>query len=175
MSRKKIDFTKHAGEIIRALKPGVLLTTKDGDRLNSMVIGWGTIGINWGKPVFITYVRKSRFTHELLDKNPEFTINVPTGAFDPKILKICGSKSGRDMDKIREAGLTPVDPETISVPGLKEFPLTLECRVIYCQDQDPAGFDKDSLERLYPADAAGHRDFHTTYYGEIVNAYIIED
>ncbi len=170
-----MDFTEHAGEIIRALKPGTLLTTKDGDKLNSMVIGWGTIGINWGKPVFITYVRKSRFTHELLDKNPEFTINVPTGAFDPKILKICGSKSGRDMDKIKEAGLTPVDPETISVPGFKEFPLTLECRVIYCQDQDPAGFDKDSLERLYPADAAGHRDFHTTYYGEIVNAYIIED
>lgn len=55
-------------------------------------------------------------------------MNVPYGAFDPKILGVCGSKSGRDMDKAKELGLTLVDPEVISVPAVKELPLTLECR-----------------------------------------------
>ena len=77
MKKRKISAADYAGEIIKALPRGILLTTKAGDKVNSMVIGWGTIGVNRGKPVFITYVRESRFTHELLEQNPEFTINVP--------------------------------------------------------------------------------------------------
>lgn len=67
----------------------------------------------------------------LLDANPEFTVNVPINGFSKEAFAICGTKSGRDMDKIKEANLTLVEPEEISVPAIKEFPLTLECRVIY--------------------------------------------
>lgn len=94
-----------------------------------MVIEWGHIGRIWNRPVFVAYVRVDRFTREQLDKNPEFTVNLPLGDIDRKAFMICGTKSGRDMDKIGEAGLNPVDPEVISVPGLQDFPLTLECRV----------------------------------------------
>lgn len=133
---KKINIADYAGDILKALSKGILLTTKAEDKVNSMVIGWGTFGINWSKPVFAVYVREGRFTREQLDKNPEFTINVPMGDYDKNVIAVCGGKSGRNTDKIAEAGLTLIDPQIITVPAVKEFPLTLECKVIYRQAQD---------------------------------------
>ena len=134
--KKKINVFDYAGDIMKALDKGVLITTKADGKVDSMTLGWGTLGIDWSLPVFTAYIRKSRFTKEQLEKNPEFTVNVPYGAFDPKILGVCGSKSGRDMDKAKELGLTLVDPEVISVPAVKELPLTLECRVVCVEKQD---------------------------------------
>lgn len=176
---KKINAMDYAGEIAKALKSGVLLTTKADDKVNCMVIGWGTMGINWSRPVFAVYVRDGRFTREQLDKNPEFTINVPMGDFDRKIITVCGGKSGRDNDKIAEAGLTLVEPEVVSVPAVKDFPLTLECKVIYRQPQEIALLPEDIQARAYPQDVPSsnpmaNKDFHVTYYGEIVAAYIVE-
>lgn len=65
-------------------KKGVLLTTKTDEKVNSMVISWGTLGIEWAKPIFTVFVRENRFTKHQLDKNPEFTINIPIGEFDKK-------------------------------------------------------------------------------------------
>ncbi len=177
--KRKIDIWNYAGEILRAVPRGVLLTTKAGDKVNTMTIGWGTLGTEWATPIFTVFVRESRFTKGLLDRNPEFTINVPYGTFDKSILGLCGTKSGRDMDKIQAAGLTLETPEVISVPGVREFPLTLECRVIYKQDQDPEAITEKHIQRFYPEDADGSRprtkgDYHTAYYGEVVAAYIIE-
>ena len=171
MVKRKIDIWEHAGDIIRAMQPGILLTTKVGDKVNSMAIGWGTIGIQWEKPVFIAFVRTCRFTHEMLQGNGEFTINVPVGDFPRKALGLLGSKSGRDMDKIAAAGLTPVEPNVISVPGIKEFPLTLECRVLYHQLQHDNELNDELTQRFYTRETANH----TAFYAEIVDAYIIED
>lgn len=178
MPKRKIEISDYANEIIKALPKGVLLTSK-ADKINSMVIGWGTLGINWSRPVIAVYVREGRYTKGQLDKNPEFTVNVPIGEYDKRIIGVCGGKSGRDVDKIKEAGLTIVDPEEISVPAIKEFPLTLECRVMYAQKQDLSLLDEEINSTLYPQNIDGtavgaNRDPHTTYYGEIVSAYIIE-
>ena len=176
---KKINVGDYAGDILTALSKGVLLTTKAGDKVNSMVIGWGTFGINWSKPVFAVYVREGRYTRELLDENPEFTINVPMGDYDKNIIAICGSKSGRNMDKVAEAGLTLVEAQEVSVPAIKEFPLTLECKVIYRQPQELELLPEEIVKRSYPQDVPStnpmaNKDFHVTYYGEIVAAYIAE-
>ncbi|MBQ4394969.1 MAG: flavin reductase family protein [Paludibacteraceae bacterium] len=171
MAKRKIDIWEHAGDIIRALQPGILLTTKVGDKVNSMAIGWGTIGIQWEKPVFIAFVRTCRFTHEMLEGNGEFTVNVPVGEFPRKALGLLGSKSGRDMDKIAAAGVTLVEPNVISVPGIKEFPLTLECRVLYHQLQHDNELNDELTQRFYTRETANH----TAFYAEIVDAYIIED
>ena len=180
MNKRSINLTDYANDILQALPKGILLTTKVGKKINSMVIGWGTFGINWSKPVFVTYVREGRFTREQLDANPEFTVNVPIGDFDRKIIAVCGSKSGRNIDKIQEACLTPVEAEKISAPAIKEFPLTLECKVIYRQKQDLDALNCDRKADMYPqhvdSTATGaNRDAHVTYYGEIVDAYILED
>ncbi len=180
MAKRMIDVNEYANDIVKALKAGVLLTTKAGDKVNSMVIGWGTLGVNWSHPVFAVYVREGRFTRELLDRNPEFTVNIPLETPDRNIIAVCGSKSGRDIDKVKEAGLTLADPETVSVPGVKEFPLTLECRVIYRQKQDLTALDPEMCRRHYPQDvdssaSGSNRDAHVTYFGEILSAYILED
>ena len=179
MERKKIIFSEYAKEILEALPKGILLTTKAGDKVNSMTIGWGTLGIEWSTPIFVAFVREHRFTREQLDKNPEFTINVPLGPYSKKILGICGAKCGRDMDKIKEAGLTLVEPEAISVPALKELPLTLECKVVYQQKQELSILAEKFLPGCYPQDVDGsfvgaNKDAHIAYYGEIVSAYILQ-
>ncbi len=167
----------YAGEICKAMKKGILLTTRAGEQINTMTIGWGTIGIEWGKPIFIAFVRETRHTKQLLEQNGEFTINVPMGDIDNRILGFCGTKSGRDLDKIRELGLTLEEPISISVPGIRQLPLTLECRVLYKQAQDLSCIPGDIVDRYYPRiDIPGlERDYHYAYYAEILNAYIIQD
>lgn len=167
--KKEIAVMDYASQILNTLPKGILLTAKAGDKCNTMVIGWGTIGIEWGKPIFIAYVRDSRYTKELLDQNPEFTVNVPLGAPDKNVIAVCGRQSGRDIDKFEVCGLTKEEALQVSVPGIAQFPLTLECKVIYRRRQDVALMPEELRDRMY-ADG----DVHTAYYGEIVSAYIIE-
>lgn len=177
--KKKIDVYEHMGEILKGVKSGVLITGKDENKTNSMTISWGMLGIEWGKPVFVTFIRESRFTRSLIEKNGEFTVNIPVDDSAKKILAFCGSKSGRDVDKEKELGLTYEEPETVSVPGVRELPLTLECKVIYKQTQDISVLPEGYLERFYPQNvdstfSGSNRDTHIAYYGEIVDAYVIE-
>ena len=172
---KTVDAFDYAGYICKAMKKGILLTTKSGDKVNTMTIGWGKIGIEWNRPVFIAYVRETRYTKSLLENSGEFTVNIPYGQLDSNILGYCGKKSGRDTDKIADLGLTLVESDVVSVPGIKELPLTLECRVIYKQAQDLNMLPDEILQRFYPVmDAERFRDYHIAYYGEIVNAYLID-
>ena len=141
--REKIDVTEYAPTILRELPHGVLLTASADGRANPMTIGWGTLGIEWGRELFVAYVRSSRFTHGLIEKSGEFTVSVPmrTGEKDHdqrvnQILAVCGSKSGRDTDKVAELGLTLVDGEKVAAPAIEELPLTLECRVLHKSEQD---------------------------------------
>lgn len=176
---KPIEHMDYAEQIIRSIPKGVLLTTK-AEKVNSMVIGWGTYGVEWGKPMFVVYVREGRLTREQLDAHPEFTVNIPMPGktLDRKVLDVCGMYSGRDIDKIREAGLTLRDGGQVDVPGILEAPLTLECRVVFRQKQDLELIDPKFM-RSYPQDVPGtaplaNRDAHIAYYGEIVGAYIAE-
>ena len=178
--KRKINVFDYAGDIMKALDKGVLITTKADGKVNSMTLGWGTLGIDWSLPVFTAYIRKSRFTKEQLEKNPEFTVSVPYGEFDKKILGVCGSKSGRDMDKVRELGLTLVEPEVISVPAIKELPLTLECRVVCVEKQDTNTMPDEILKEHYPSEkptpfGGSLENYHYAFYGQIVSAYLIEE
>ena len=109
-----------------------------------------------------------------MDATGEFTVNVPLDACDKNILAVCGTKSGRDMDKIQQLGLTLEEGETVAVPGIRQLPLTLECKVIYQQAQDPAAIERSCDERYYAKGTANEGDYHTAYYGLVTKAYIIE-
>ena len=173
--KQSVDAFDYAGHICESMKKGILLTTKTEEKVNTMTIGWGKIGIEWNRPVFIAYVRETRHTKTMLEENGEFTVNIPYGQVDPQILAYCGTRSGRDTDKFRDLGLTPVDSDIVSVPGIAQLPLTLECRVIYRQKQDLSVLPPEILDRFYPV-AGGHdfRDYHIAYYGEILNAYLVQ-
>lgn len=167
--KKKINISDYAAHIYEALSKGILLNTMD-EKFNSMVIGWGHIGKIFSLPSFTVYVRASRYTKAQLDISGEFTVSVPLGEADPQILKICGSKSGYDIDKVKEAALTLEEPELIDIPGIKEFPLTLECKVLHSGKLNSAELPEEIKQRYYPGDP----DEHTFYIAQIVAAYIIE-
>jgi len=167
--KQKINVWDYAGTIMKAVETGALVTAKANGKANSMTIGWGALAIEWNTPLFIAYIRESRFTRELLDQNPEFTVNIPLGECDPYILHLCGTRSGREIDKIAELGLTAIEGETVSVPAFKELPLTLECKLVYRQLQNvPAVAEPQRRHYPEPVDA------HVAYYGEITAAYILE-
>ncbi len=172
--KRDIQVWDYAGTILDQIGKGALLTTCADGKVNTMTIGWGTLGIEWGKPICTVFVRESRYTKQLLDKNPEFTVNVPYGDSAKEILRLCGTKSGRDMDKFKELELTQEKGQTVSVPGIRQLPLTLECKVIYRQDQDPKAINEENDRRYYAKGTANEGDYHTAYYGQITAAYIIE-
>lgn len=105
---QNINAFDHAETILKILAKGAFLTTAAGGRNNTMTIGWGALGNIWGKPVFTVMVRHSRYTHELIEAHNEFTVSFPLTAAFSKALGLCGSKSGRDMDKFAAAEITPL-------------------------------------------------------------------
>ena len=175
--KEKINVTDYANLITKALPKGILLNT-NGDKFNAMVIGWGHLGTLWSRPTFHVYVRQSRYTKAQLDKTGEFTVSVPLDQPDADINRICGWQSGRDIDKAAAAGLELESAEVIHTPGIRQYPLTIECRILYAQDQELPKIPEDIRNRMYPQDVDGaypmaNRDCHTMYVGEIVDAYII--
>ena len=177
--KNKIDVIEYLTPIVRTLKKGALLTTKSGDEVNTMTISWGQIGIEWNELVFTCYVRTGRHTHKMLERNGEFTINLNPDGKVGKILGFCGTKTGSEVNKIEAMQLTTVEPTQIDVPGIAELPFTLECKVFYKQTQDGKAVPKELREKFHPEDVpsdyhSANRDFHTMFYGKIVDAYIIE-
>lgn len=175
MKKEAIKIADYAQTIMDALEPGCLLNTQT-DKFNTMVIGWGQLGRLFRRPVFTVYARKSRLTRERLDQAGEFTVSIPLDGADPEVTKICGSLSGRDHDKVKEAGLSLVKPEVIKTPGIKEYPLTLECKTLYQHEFVLEDLPQEVQDQCYPQTP----DFptkgtHTMYIGEIVAAYIIRD
>lgn len=172
--KRTVDAFDYAGHICKAYAKGILITAKVGEKVNPMTIGWGTMGVEWGRKIFVAYVRDSRYTREMLDASGEFTVNVPMGEVDNRILSFCGTKSGREVDKVAELGLILEDGDAVSVPGIRQLPLTLECKILYRVKQPVETIPEDIQKRYYPHNAQGEQDFHYAYFAEIVNSYVIE-
>lgn len=103
----------------------MLVTCGSHDNFNMMTASWGGLGVLWGKNVCYIFIRPSRYTYEFIEKNETFTLNF----FDEEwrnALNICGKKSGRDIDKVKETGLTPV-PCNDTV-GFEQARIIIECK-----------------------------------------------
>ena len=183
MTKKEINVFDYAGEIFAAMPKGILLTSEAEDCVNAMTIGWGTLGIEWGVPIFAAYVREGRFTTELLERTGEFTICVPYGDKyadkAAKILGMCGSQSGREVDKLARAGAHLVDADMIRPPAIQELPLTIECRVVF-EHVQPIKKISYRFKKFYPegvdsTHVGANEDPHIAYYGEILKAYILSE
>ncbi len=165
MTVKDIAFTDDLEHTLRIMRSqGLLLTSADPDgRPNVMTIGWGNVGTIWGRPVFIVYVRPSRFTFGNIEATGEFTVNVPTEQMKDTCM-VCGQVSGRDTDKFEAEDLTP-ETQLIGAPLIAECVRHYECRVIHCNDVSDAALDAEVRSQAY---AGG--DLHRVYYGEILRA-----
>ncbi len=166
----EIEFNEKARETLQLLSKGVFLTTAAEDKVNTMSIGWGYLGWAWKKPIFGVMVRHSRFTHELLEKNAQFTVTVPTVDMS-KEMAFCGTKSGRDTDKIKACGFELLPGKTVSVPVLNCKGYQYECRVL-CKTEMTEGCMPEEAEKLWYGPQTGG-DLHTFYFGEITACYLI--
>ncbi len=141
-------------------KDWALVTAGDETGCNTMTVSWGNMGIMWNKNIVTIFIRPQRYTKEFLDRFDNFTVTFyEETARDA--LKLCGSKSGRDLDKIKAAGLTPVYENGTTY--FEEARLVLECKKIYLDKIRPEGFLDPSIQQNY---AAG--DYHLIYMGEII-------
>lgn len=110
MEFKKIDPKELSGNVFEMIADGwALITVKDGDRFNTMTISWGGLGWLWRKPVAFTFVRPSRYTYDFMKKNDVITLSFFEKGKYRDQLNLLGSKSGRDIDKMKDSGLTPIE------------------------------------------------------------------
>jgi flavin reductase (DIM6/NTAB) family NADH-FMN oxidoreductase RutF len=133
---------------------------------NMMTASWGTMGVFWGKSIVTAYIRPTRHTYNYIEANDIFTLSF-FGAEYRKILNFCGSKSGRDTDKITQTGLKPVLLKNSGI-SYEQSRLVLECKKLYFDDLKPVFFVPEDIEdHIYP-----NKDFHRVYYGEVIGVYI---
>ena len=139
----------------------MLITAGTAERCNTMTASWGGLGVLWGGPAATIYVRPQRYTKEFLDREEYFTLSF-FGQEHRQALSLCGSKSGREVDKVKECGFT-VQTARCGAPYFEQARLVLVCRKRYVQDMDPAAIPQDVQEKWYP-----QQDYHTIYVGQIV-------
>ncbi len=162
---KKI-FTEEIQDNVFKLigKDWMLVTSGTPDNYNMMTASWGAAGILWRKPIAITFVRPQRHTFGFLEKQSYFTLS-----FFPEeqkeLLNLCGTTSGRDLNKMNIDGLNAVETPSGSL-AFEEARLVLECRKIYFDDIKPEFFQVFDIEKIYPA-----KDYHRFYIGEIIQAW----
>ena len=162
---KRIDYMAVAQQAVTQIKNGAFLTVKSGDVINTMTIGWATIGYVWRKPIIMVAVRLSRHTFSIIEMAEDFTVSIPSSDMKKEIM-FCGTKSGRDYNKFKECNLQTSDSQKVITPIINVPGLHYECKIVYKSAMEPAYLNKNYDTALYPK-----KDYHTLYFGEIVDCY----
>lgn len=145
-----------------------LVTAGNKDKFNMMTVSWGAVGELWGSDMITAYIRPQRYTEEFLNSNDYFTVSFYPESMKKTVHGVCGSKSGRDTDKVAETGLTPVFDE--KAPYFKEAELVVVCKKAAKGEFNPEQFiDGDIDEKWYPL-----KDYHYIYYGAVEKVLILE-
>ncbi len=165
---KDFEFVDDTNRLMR--DEGILLVAADKDgKPNAMTIGWGLVGTIWRKPFFTVAVRLSRYTHKLMEESGTFTVCLPAKGME-EILDVCGTKSGRDMDKFKELGLTAKKAFQVDALYIAECPVHYECRVTYKVELKPGQLIEELEEDAYPKG-----NYHVLYFGQILGVYARND
>ncbi len=142
-----------------------LITAGNKQSYNTMTASWGAMGELWNKDVCFIFIRPQRYTFEFCEREEYFTLSFFSEEYR-KALAFCGRNSGRDFDKAKETGLTPVEID--GSMSFNESELVIVCKKVAAQDIDPKGFIDSSIDSsCYP-----QKDYHRMYIGEIVSCYV---
>lgn len=148
-------------------KEWMLITAGTPEKFNTMTASWGGLGVLWNKDAAFTFIRPSRYTFEFTEESDYFSLCF----FDEEhreALNLCGTRSGRDCDKVKETGLTPAFSE--GVPYFAEAKLVLICRKMYAQGMLDTCATCDEVKKHYAEGEA----YHTLYVGEIIKTLVRE-
>jgi flavin reductase (DIM6/NTAB) family NADH-FMN oxidoreductase RutF len=167
---EKVDYMEVAQKVMAQIrnKGGAFLTAQVGDDINTMTIGWASLGFLWGRPMLTVMVRKTRHTFGIIERAKDFTVSVPLSGM-AKQLEFCGTKSGRNHKKIEECGLEIMPSIKVHTPVILVPGIQFECRIVYKSAVEPASLIEE-YTHLYP-----EKDFHTLYFGEIKECYSTKD
>lgn len=166
MELKDIDYKENLDHTLEVMGAhGLLLTAAGaGGRPNVMTIGWGNVGIIWGRPMFLVYVRPSRYTFAKLAEAAEFVVNVPREGME-EVCAVCGTESGREVDKFAECNLTAVPAREVGAPLIEQCVRFYECRVAHRLDVRDGDLLPEVRSEYYP-----RGDLHAVYFGQILRA-----
>ena len=169
MIMKKVEVKELSENFFEAIgKEWMLVTAGNKEAFNTMTASWGGIGWLWNKPVAFVFVRPERYTYEFIEKGDFLTLSF-LGEENKKIHAVCGSKSGREVDKVKEPGLKPLFTAQGNVL-FEQARLSLECRKLYAGEIGPENFlDKNLIEKWY---GGSHGGFHKMYVVEIENVWM---
>lgn len=162
MSFKKISVKEINGNVFELVGDHwMLVTGGDESGFNTMTASWGGLGVLWQKAVAFCFVRPQRYTRKFMDDGKYYTLSFFSENFRDK-LYLCGAKSGRDVDKVKETGLTPCCADSGAV-YFQEAELVIVCKKIYFHDFEPENFLTPEIAGTYE-----NGDYHRMYVGEIV-------
>lgn len=160
---RKIDPSEMDGNVFQRIgQQWMLITAGSKTACNTMTASWGGLGVLWYQPVATAYVRPQRYTKEFMDAEKYFSLSF-CGEEYRKALSLCGTKSGREIDKVKECGFT-VEYGMGDTPYFAEAELVLICEKLYCDELKKENLlDGAIAEKCYE-----HNDWHTFYIGKIV-------
>lgn len=162
--REKVKLSEVLLETLDKLDgDGILLVA--GDPPNPMTIGWGTIGHIWNKDIINVLVRPVRHTFSLMESGTDFSVCILPGQYRKEI-SLCGTRSGRDIDKLEVCNLHIEKCSQVNAYFIAESAVHFECRTVHKHFLDPTTLDPAISKKYYP-----QKDFHMVYYGEIVGIY----
>ena len=166
MGYKQIAPDKIPGNIIKMLNDDwMLITAGTKDKFNMMTASWGGMGVLYGKPTFTCFINPTRYTYQLMEKNDTYTLTFYTEAYR-EALKYCGTASGKDADKVKGSGLSPITTPEGS-QAFSEAWLIIECRKLVSQSITPEAISNEEVK-----DQWAGKQLHKMYIGEIINVWV---
>lgn len=162
---KKIDIKALDGNVVSLFDDKwCLITAGTPESYNTMTASWGAMGELWNKDVCFAFIRPQRYTKEFVEREEFFTLSFFSEEYK-KALTFCGRNSGRDYDKAKETGLTPMAIDNSM--SFEESEIIIVCKKIAQQEITPDGFIDSEIDgKNYPL-----KDYHTMYIGEVISCY----
>ncbi len=166
MKLKELPVSAASDAIDLIGKEWMLIGAADGESANAMTASWGTLGTLWNKPVCVCFIRPQRHTFGLAENEDRLSFSF-FGSERRDALAHCGKYSGRDSDKLKDAGL---DYEMMDgVPVFDDARLTLVCRKLYADFLKEDCFTDNDMLSHYPK-----KDYHKFYICEIEKVLVKE-
>lgn len=167
----RIEATDLPDNVIDLIgKQWMLVTAGNKSSYNTMTAAWGAVGYMWSRPSTFIVIRDSRYTYQFLQREESFTLSFFTEEYRGA-LRICGTKSGRDADKVSEAGLTPLEIPS-GLMSFKEARMIIECKKIFVQEMDYAYLTQPYKEKIMEESYNNEPSKHQLFISEITNIWI---
>ncbi len=115
------------GRVLINHGPTILVSVYEEKKPNIITLAWN-MPVSHNPPLIAISVAPQRYSHDLIKKAGEFVVNIPPAKMLDKVI-FCGTCSGKDTDKFKVAGLTPVKAQKVKSPLIEECIGHIECTI----------------------------------------------